>query len=193
MNTKIFIFFACVFLVTSYGCYQPKAPELSAKTAGPAEFHNGRFDELPVHYETQIETLARVSGESEAAESKVDGVVRKEWYGSTLLGLGRLRKITVPHVPAGSDGKSREVTNPQIQKALAEYVLIDHENLHSSTHIPMGTCVTIEYENGMIGWINMYAGIPWDVSLQKDGSVGKYGLEKTSEQRAASEAASPPR
>lgn len=193
LNTKMFILFACVSLVMSYGCSQPKAPESSAKTAGPADFHNGRFDELPVHHETQIETLARILTESEAAKSNVDGTVRKEWYGSTLFGLGRPRKITVPHVPTGSDGESREVTTPQIQKALTEYVLIDYESFHSSTHIPMGTCVTIEYENGMIGWINMYAGIPWNVSLQKDGSVGKYGLGKTSEQGAAPEAASPPR
>ena len=191
MNTKIFILFACVSLVTSYGCSQPQAPQSSAKTAGPASFHNGKLDELPVHRETQTETLARVLAESEAAKSQVDGAVHREWYGSTLLGLGRLRKITVAHVPAGNDSESREVTTPQIRKALTEYVLIGYESYHSSAHIPTGTRVTIEYENGMIGWINVYAGVPWSVSLRKDGSVGKYGLEKTPEQSAPPEAASP--
>ena len=193
MNTKIFILIACVSLMISYGCSQPRSPESCAKTAGATDFHNGKVDELPVHRETRTETLARVLAESEAAEGKVDGAVRKEWYGSTLLGLGRLRKITVPHVPAGNDSESRQVTTPQIRKALADYVLMDYESFHSSTHIPVGTRVRIEYENGTIGWINMYGGIPWNVSLQKDGRVGEYGLGKTPEQSAPPKAAAPPR
>ena len=193
LNTKTFILFACVSLVIGYGCSQPKALKSSPKTAGPADVHDGKLAELPVHHETQIETLARITAEPEAAKRKVEGAVRKEWYGSTLLGLGRLRRITVPHVPAGADGASRQVTTPQIQKALTEYVLVDYANLHSSTHIPMGTRVSIEYENGLIGWVTMYAGIPWNVSLEKDGGVGQYGLGKTSEQGAPPEAASSPR
>ena len=188
MNTKLFILIACVFLVIGYGCSQPQAPQSCAKTAGSTAFHIGKFDELPVHHETRTETLARILAESEAAKGKVDGPAHKEWYGSTLLGLGRLRRITVPYMPAGSDSESRQVTTPQIRKALTEYVLMDYESFHSSTHIPMGTRVTVEYENGMIGWINMYAGMPWNVSLQKDGRVGEYGL-----QSAAPKAASPPR
>jgi hypothetical protein len=93
-------------------------------------------------------------------------------------------------VPAGSEGESRQVTTSQIQKALTEYVLMDYQNVLSSTHIPMGTRVKIEYENGMIGWVNMYAGIPWNVSLEEDGGVGHYGLRKTSEQGDPPEAAS---
>jgi len=191
LNTKICILFACASLVIDHGCSQPKAPESSPKTAGPADAHDGKLAELPVHHETQIETLARVTAEPEAAKSRVEGAVRKEWYGSTLLGLGRLRKITVPHVPASRDGESRQVTAPQIQKALTEYVLTDYQNVHSSTHIPTGTRVKIEYEDGTIGWINMYAGIPWSVSLEKDGGVGEYGLGKTSEQSAPPKAALP--
>jgi len=192
MNTKIFILFVGMCLVMSYGCSQPESPESCAKTAGSAGSHNGEFDGLPVHHETQTETLARILAGSEAPKSKVDGAARKEWYGSTLLGLGRLRRIAIPHVAAGSDSESREVTTLQIQKALTEYVLTDYEDYHLSTHIPMGTRVAIEYENGVIGWVNMYAGIPYDVNLQKDGTVGQYGLEKTSEQRAPRKAASPP-
>jgi len=150
LNTRILIRVACASLVVGCGCSQPRPCGSSAKTAGPADLHDRRLDELPVHHETQTETLARVLVESEAAKSKVNGPVHTEWYGSTLLGLGRLRKITVPYVPAGSDGESREVTTPQIQKALTEYVLIDCEKFRSSTHIPMGTRVAIEYENGMI-------------------------------------------
>lgn len=193
MNTKILTLLACVSLVVGYGCSQPKAPESSPTTAGLADAHDGKLAELPVHCETQIETLARIMAESEAAKDKVKGAVHKEWYGSTLLGLGRLRKITVPHVPAGGVGESRQVTTPQIQKALTEYVLVDYANRHSSTHTPMGTRVKTEYENGITGWINMYAGIPWSVSLEKDGGVGEYGLGKTSEQGVPPKAASPPR
>ena len=193
LNAEILILFACMSLVIGYGCSQPKAPESFPKTAGPADIHDGKLAELPVRYETQTETLTRIAAEPEAAKGKVDGAVRQERYGSTLLGLGRLRRITVPHVPAGPDGKSWQVTTPQIQKALTEYVLVDYANLHSSTHIPMGTRVKIEYEDGVIGWVNMYAGIPWNVSLEKDGGVGQYGLRKTSEQGAAPDAASSPR
>ncbi len=193
LNAEIFILFACASLVMSYGCSQPKVPESSRTTAGPADVRDGKLAELPVHRETQTETLTRIAAEPEAAKRKLEGAVRKEWYGSTLLGLGRLRRITVPHVPAGADGASRQVTTPQIQKALTEYVLVDYANLHSSTHIPMGTRVRIEYENGLIGWVTMYAGIPWNVSLEKNGGVGQYGLRKTSEQGAPPEAASSPR
>ena len=193
MNTKLFILIACVSLVIGYGCSQPQTPQACAKTAGSTDFHNGKFDELPVHHETRTETLARILAESEAAKGRVDGPAHEEWYGSTLLGLGHLRKITVPYMPAGSDGESRQVTPPQIRKALTEYVLMDYESFHSPTHIPLGTRVTMEYEDGMIDWINMYGGIPWNASLQKDGRVGEYGLGKTPEQSAPPKAAAPPR
>jgi len=193
LKTKLLILIACVFLVIGYGCSQPQAPQSCAKTAGSTAFHIGKFDELPVHHETRTETLARILAESEAAKGKVDGPAHKEWYGSTLLGLGRLRRITVPYMPAGNDSASRQVTTPQIRNALSEYVLMDCESFHSSTHIPMGICVTMEYENGVIGEINIYGGIPWNVSLQKDGRVGEYGLGKTPEQSAPPKAAAPPR
>jgi hypothetical protein len=190
LNAEILILFACASLVMSCGCSQPRTPQSALKTAGPAALQHGKLAELSVHHETQIETLARTTAELEAAKAKVEGAVRKEWCGSTLLGLGHLRRIAVPYVPAGSEGESRQVTTSQIQKALTEYVLMDYQKVLSSTHIPMGTRVKIEYENGMIGWVNMYAGIPWNVSLQKDGTVGQYGLGKTSEQGAPPKGAS---
>jgi len=49
LNTKIFILFVCVCLVISYGCSKPKAPESCARTAGSADLHNGKFDELPLN------------------------------------------------------------------------------------------------------------------------------------------------
>jgi hypothetical protein len=193
LDTKIFVFFACVLLVMGHGCSRPTVSESPAPTAGPADSRNGKLEELPVHYETQSGTLARILAESETAKSKVGRAVRQEWYGSTLLGLGRLRKITVPYVPARGDDASRAVTTSQLHKALTEYVLVDYESFRSSIHIPAGTCVTIEYENGLIGWINISGGIPWNVRLQKEGSVGEYGLRRTSEQSVVPEAATPPR
>ena len=193
VNTRILILLVCVSPVIGHGCSQPKVTESSVKTAERADLHNAGSGELPVHYETQAESLARILAESETAESRVDGAVRKEWYGSTLLGLGPIRRIIVPYVPAGNDSRPREITTPQIHKALTEYVLIDYGDSRSSRHIPMGTRVTIEYKDGRIGWINMYGGIPWDVSLQKDGSAGRYGLRETSEPPVAPEATAPPR
>jgi hypothetical protein len=193
LNAAIFTLFACASLVMSYGCSQPEAPGPSPKNTGLADVCDSKLVELPVHYETQAETLARIMAEPEAAKSQAKGAVHKEWYGRTLLGLGGFRQIIVPHVPTGGDGEFRQVTTLQIQKALTEYVLVDCADLHSSAHIPMGTHVKIEYEDGMIGWINIYAGTPRSVSLEKDGSTAEYGLRKTSEQNAPPRAASPAR
>jgi hypothetical protein len=175
-------------IVLAVGCRNmPSRPDQE-----PIDTESAHVDDVSIQvriqYETQVETLDRTGREVEAGKHVVDGPPVKEWYGKTLGGLGLVRIVTVPHKSIGARNRDRDVTKKHILAALAHYTLVDYEDFHSSTHIPMGASVRIEYRNGISGWVNFFGGVPYTATLTRNNSRAKYGLSRISEQPAPADA-----
>ena len=175
-------------IVLAVGCRNiPSRPDQERIDTESAHVDDGSI-QVRVQYETQVETLDRTGREVEADKHVVNGPPVKEWYGKRLGGLGLVRIVTVPHKSIGARNRDRDVTKKHILAALAHYRLVDYEDFRSSTHIPMGASVRIEYRNGISGWVNFFGGVPYTATLTRNNSRAKYGLRRIFEQPAPADA-----
>jgi len=177
-NMKIMILLLSGFSLVGCCCSQ------TGESQGPpvSEINKNSSSEMVIRYETPFETLTRVQAESKTSQDIADGRAIEEWYGKTLWDLGVVRNVTVPHRGDGLRSGDFDVTKSHILAALDNYTLVDYDSFSSSTHIPVGVSIKIEYQNGIVGWVNFCGGVPWTVALAKNNITGKYGLEGISEQ-----------
>ena len=124
------------------------------------------------------ETLARVGTESRNFKDAANDRAIETWYGKTLGSLGVVSAVTVPHKGTGARSRYSEVMKRHILAALDMYALVDYEEFYSSTLIPVGSFVKIEYRNDIVGWINFFGGVPYTVELTTNNTTGKYGLRR---------------
>jgi len=178
---KIMILLLIGFLLV--GCRGPQTSESQRQPVAETDVNSP--SKMTIKYETLLETLARLEAESKTSKVMTNGPIIKEWYGETLGDLGIVRNVTVQHIGTGAGNSNLEVTKKHILTALTAYKLVDYEKFRSSTHIPLGTPVKIEYKNGIVGWVTLFTGVPYTVSLMKDNITGEYGLRKISEQKNA--------
>lgn len=151
----------------------------------PSKNHVGKTNmihhpEMIIKFETMAETLTRVGVESNTSTVNRNDGNTKEWYGKTLKNLGVARTVTVPHIGSEAKNRNLDVTKKHILAALVDYTLINLEKYRSSTHIPLGVFVKIEYQNGIVGWVNFFRGVPYTVNLTKNGITREYGLRRAS-------------
>jgi len=176
---KIVVFLLCIFALV--GCHDSQSGRSQNRHVDEAGV--SRPPEMIITFETMAETLARVGTEAKNSKDIADDRAVETWYGQTLGNLGVVRAVTVPHKGTGARNRDSEVTKKQILAALDMYALVDYEEFHSSTHIPAGTFVKIEYRNDIVGRINFFGGVPYTVELATNDTTGRYGLRRISEPR----------
>ena len=178
MNMKVMI--VLLSTLSLVGCRDLQTGNSQRRNVVEAEVNHS--PEIPIRFETMAETLSRIGTESNVAKEATSAQAIEEFHGKTLGSLWEVRIVTVPHRGDGIRNRDRAVTKKHILAALANYTLVGYEAFHSSTHIPQGTFVKIEYQNGIVGLVNFSGGVPWTVKLVKNGTTGEYGLRNISEQ-----------
>jgi|GEM_PF-6911610 len=176
---KTVVFLLCIFALV--GCHDSQSDKSQNRHVEEADV--SRPPEMIITFETMAETLALVGTESKNSKDIANDRAIETWYGKTLGNLGVVRAVTIPHKGTGTRNRDLEVTKKHILTTLDTYVLVDYEKFHSSTHIPLGAFVKIEYRNDIVGWINFFGGVPYTVELTKNNTTGRYGLRRISEPR----------
>ena len=176
---KTMVFLLCTFALM--GCHDSQSGRSQNRDVDEVDV--SRPPEMIITFETMAETLARAGTESRNSKDAANDRAIEKWYGKTLGSLGVVRAVTVPHKGTGPRSRYSEVMKRHILGALDMYALVDYEEFYSSTHIPVGAFVKIEYRNDIVGWINFFGGVPYTVELTTNNTTGKYGLRRIYEPR----------